>query len=322
MFGGYEIDAITNGVHAATWISDPFRALFDQRIPSWRADNFSLRYAVSIPTAEIWTAHLAAKLHLLEIVNRHQSPPLDPAVFTIGFGRRASSYKRADLLVSNIARLRDVARIGGRLQIVYAGKAHPRDEEGKRVIERVFRAREALRIDVPIVYLEDYDMATARLLTAGADVWLNTPHPPLEASGTSGMKAALNGVPSLSILDGWWVEGHVEGVTGWAIGRDRPDSAAMPADSAADAVALYDALERDVLPLYYGNHDRFAEMMRYAIALNGSFFTAQRMLQEYVIKAYGTESVREVAPVAAARGNLAPALSVADWGSPPPEPPA
>jgi starch phosphorylase len=299
MFGGYHIDAITNGVHAATWASDPFGALFDRHIPTWRKDNFSLRYAVSIRTPEIWSAHLAAKLQLLEVVNRHQSPPLDPAVCTLGFGRRATTYKRADLVVSDLARLRAIARTAGRLQIVYAGKAHPRDEDGKRVIERVFRARQALGSDVPIAYLEDYDMATARLLAAGVDVWLNTPQPPLEASGTSGMKAALNGVPSLSVLDGWWIEGHVEGVTGWAIGGDSLDSMAQPGDSAAHAAALYDALEHTVLPLFYRNRDRFTEVMRHAIALNGSFFTAQRMLQEYVVKAYGTEAARDIAAVGA-----------------------
>ena len=149
---------------------------------------------------------------------------------------------------------------------------------------------------MPIVYLEDYDMTMARLLTAGADVWLNTPHPPLEASGTSGMKAALNGVPSLSVLDGWWVEGHVEGVTGWAIGTDGRRLPVEIADSAAHAAALYDTLERTVVPLFYRDRDRFTQVMRYAIALNGSFFTAQRMLQEYVVKAYGTDAVREPAP--------------------------
>jgi starch phosphorylase len=293
MFGGHHVDAITNGVHAATWVSEPFRLLFDRHIPGWPTDNFSLRYAVSIPTSEIWDAHAAAKLQLLEIINRHQSPPFDPTVLTIGFGRRASTYKRADLLVSDIARLQAIARTAGRLQVVYAGKAHPHDEEGKRIIERVFRAREALRDDVPIVYLEDYDMTMARLLTAGADVWLNTPHPPLEASGTSGMKAALNGVPSLSVLDGWRIEGHVESVTGWAIGTDGHTSIVETADSAAHAAALYNVLEHTVLPIFYGNRHRFTEVMRYAIALNGSFFTAQRMLQEYVVKAYGTDAVRE-----------------------------
>lgn len=295
MFGGYHIDAITNGVHAATWVSEPFRTLFDRHIPSWRADNFSLRYAVSIPASEIQDAHVAAKLRLLELVNRHQSPPFDPTVLTIGFGRRASTYKRADLLVSDPERLRAIARTAGGVQVVYAGKAHPHDEEGKRIIEHVFRAREALGSDVPIVYLEDYDMEMARLLTAGADVWLNTPHPPLEASGTSGMKAALNGVPSLSVLDGWWIEGHVEGVTGWAIGSDSRMPLVETADSAAHAAALYDTLERTVAPLFYRNRDRFTDVMRYAIALNGSFFTAQRMLQEYVVKAYGMDAVREPA---------------------------
>jgi glycogen phosphorylase len=294
MFGGRHVDAITNGVHAATWVSDPFRLLFDRHIPSWRADNFSLRYAVSIPTTEIWDAHVAAKLRLLEIVNRHQSPPFDPTVLTIGFGRRASAYKRADLLVSDIARLREIARTVGRLQVVYAGKAHPHDEEGKRIIEHVFRAREALRNDVPMAYLENYDMTMARLLTAGSDIWLNTPHPPLEASGTSGMKAALNGVPSLSVLDGWWIEGHVEGVTGWAIGSDGQTSIVETADSAVHAAALYDTLERTVVPLFYRSRNQFTEMMRYAIALNGSFFTAQRMLQEYAVKAYGTDATRDV----------------------------
>lgn len=289
MFGGYEIDAITNGVHAATWVSPSFAALFDRRIPGWRRDNFSLRYAVSMPRGEVWDAHVAAKLRLLELVNHRQSPPFLPEVLTLGFARRASVYKRADLIVSDPDRLRAAAARAGRLQIVFAGKAHPRDEEGKRLIERVFRARDALRNDVSIAYLEDYDMAQARIVTAGADVWLNTPQPPLEASGTSGMKAALNGVPSLSVLDGWWVEGHVEGVTGWAIDDEGRRPFDQPVDGASHAGALYETLEGTVLPLFYQRRDGFIDVMRYAIALNGSFFTAQRMLQEYMIKAYGLE---------------------------------
>jgi starch phosphorylase len=289
MYGGYQIDAITNGVHAGTWVSPPFAKLFDRHIPAWRRDNFSLRYAVSIPRDEVWDAHVEAKLRLLELVNRSQSPPLDPSVVTIGFGRRATAYKRTDLIMSDLNRLRAVASTAGRLQLVFAGKAHPRDEEGKRVIDRVFQAREALRNEIAVAYLEEYDMTQAGLLTAGSDVWLNTPHPPLEASGTSGMKAALNGVPSLSVLDGWWLEGHVEGVTGWAIGASRMRPLDQPGDSAADAGALYDVLERTVLPLYYGRRTEFVDVMRYAIALNGSFFTAQRMLQEYMIKAYDVE---------------------------------
>jgi starch phosphorylase len=306
MFGGYDIDAITNGVHVVTWAAPSFAALYDRRIPTWRRDNFNLRYALAIPPQEIWDAHVAAKLRLIELVNRTQAPAFDPAVLTIGFARRASAYKRADLLVSDLDRLRAIASGVGRLQVVFAGKAHPRDEDGKRVIERLFDARAALRGVVEIAYLEDYDMSQAAIVTAGADVWLNTPHPPLEASGTSGMKAAVNGVPSLSILDGWWVEGHIEGVTGWAIGTDARHSMAQPAESAADAVWLYAALETTVVPLFYRNRDGFIEVMRNAIAVNGSFFTAQRMMQEYMIKAYGTERVLRMAAHADAPRNASP----------------
>jgi starch phosphorylase len=283
---GYAIDAITNGVHVERWTSEPFRALFDRHISNWRRDGFSLRYAVSVPRQEIWEAHVAAKLRLVEYVNRTQVPPLDPTVLTIGFARRASPYKRAGLLVTDVERLRAIGRRAGRLQVVYAGKAHPRDDEGKRVIERVFQAREALRNDIPIAYLQDYDMTIGGLVTAGSDVWLNTPDPPMEASGTSGMKAALNGVPSCSVLDGWWIEGHVEGVTGWAIGEDDHGAGERPVDSTAHAACLYEKLEHNILPLFYGNRTGMIDIMRHAIALNGSFFTAQRMVQEYLIKAY------------------------------------
>jgi starch phosphorylase len=310
MFGGYTIDAITNGVHAATWVSPPFATLFDRHVPGWRRDNFSLRYAISIPRPEVWDAHVAAKQGLLELVNRSQSPPFDASTFTVGFARRASAYKRADLIVSDLDRLRAVTALAGRLQIVFAGKAHPHDEEGKHVIERIFRARDALRNDIAIAYLEDYDMAQAGVLTAGADVWVNTPLPPLEASGTSGMKAALNGVPSLSVLDGWWVEGHVEGVTGWAIGTDGRHSLEGPGDSATHAAALYDALERVVLPVFYQQREAFIDVMRHAIALNGSFFTAQRMLQEYAIKAYDLDAPANALPASMSPTPAAGAIGV------------
>jgi starch phosphorylase len=289
MFGGYRVDAITNGVHAATWVSPPFATLFDRDIPGWRRDNFALRYAISLPRSDVWDAHGAAKQRLLQLVNASQDLRFDPSVLTIGFARRATAYKRADLVIADVDRLRRIAAIGRGVQFVFGGKAHPRDDEGKRVIERLFQAREALRDSMAIAYLEDYNMAQAAVLTAGCDVWLNTPQPPLEASGTSGMKAALNGVPSLSVVDGWWVEGLIEGVTGWAIGEDRTRSPGQQANTAADAAALYDALERTVLPAFYGPPDPFIDVMRHAIALNGSFFTAQRMLREYLIKAYHVE---------------------------------
>jgi starch phosphorylase len=283
MFGGYTIDAITNGVHAATWTADEFHDLFDRHIPGWRRDNFSLRYALSIPGGEIWQAHDAAKARLMTRVAADTGARLDPNVFTIGFARRATAYKRADLLFHDLARLKHIGA-EHRLQIIFAGKAHPRDEAGKQVITRIFDAGKQVGLPVAVVYLADYDMALGRLVTSGVDLWLNTPHAPLEASGTSGMKAALNGVPSLSILDGWWVEGCIEGVTGWAIGDDEPPAAADR--NAEDASLMYDKLERVILPLYCQRRDRYIDVMRHAIALNGSFFNSHRMVEEYELKAY------------------------------------
>jgi starch phosphorylase len=286
MFAEYRVDAITNGVHAATWTSPAFQALFDQHIPGWREDNFSLRYALGIPSSEIWQAHSAVKRELVQYVNHEANDGLDADVLTLGFARRTATYKRADLLFRDLDRLRGIAAKAGRLQIIYAGKAHPRDQEGKQLIQRIFQARDALKNDIHICYLPNYDMDLARRLVAGVDVWLNTPEPPMEASGTSGMKAALNGVPSLSVLDGWWIEGCIEGVTGWALG-DRCDVTTNPGDRAAcDAASLYDKLEKVVVPLFYGNRDGFVNVMHHAIALNGSFFNTQRMVLQYVLKAY------------------------------------
>jgi len=282
MFGDYSIDAITNGVHAATWTGDEIRAVFDRHIPGWRRDNFSLRYALGIPRDEIWAAHRGAKARLIERVWRDTGTRLDADVFTLGFARRATAYKRADLALHDVDCLKRIAETTGRLQIVYAGKAHPQDEGGKRAIERVFAARAVLGSTVPVVYLANHDMALGQLLVAGVDAWLNTPQPPLEASGTSGMKAALNGVPSLSVLDGWWIEGHIEGVTGWSIGDDR----AGDDRTESDAASLYDKLEQIVVPLFYQHRDAFIDVMRHAIALNGSFFNSHRMVEEYVLKAY------------------------------------
>jgi len=286
MFGHYKIDAITNGVHAATWTSVPFQALFDRHIPGWRADNFSLRFAHSLPLPEIWDAHLAAKQQLLDRVSHDTGVMLDPKVLTLGFARRATAYKRSGLLVSDADRLRHIAASAGPLQIIYGGKAHPNDRQGKEMIQHIIRVKDMLNHDIKMVYLAGYDLELGKLMTAGVDVWLNTPQPPLEASGTSGMKAALNGVPSLSILDGWWIEGWIEGETGWAIGESCKVDQIHPDRSASDAAALYDKLEHVVMPLFYRERDRFIDVMRHSISLNGSFFNTQRMVSQYVIKAY------------------------------------
>ncbi|HEY2065016.1 MAG TPA: alpha-glucan family phosphorylase [Gemmatimonadaceae bacterium] len=281
MFPEYPIDSITNGVHAVTWTSPEFAALFDHRMPEWRRDNLYLRYAVSIPLEEIRAAHAASKAVLFDEVKRRTGEELDPGVMTIGFARRATPYKRADLIFSDLERLTKIARTIGKIQIVYGGKAHPHDAGGKELIRRIFSAREKLGDVVRIVYLENYEMALAAKMVAGVDLWLNNPMKPLEASGTSGMKAAMNGVPSFSVLDGWWVEGHVEGVTGWSIGGPE-----LEADPTRDAVDLYIKLERVILPLFYGLPFAYAEVMRSAIALNGSFFNTQRMVRQYVHNAY------------------------------------
>lgn len=282
----YEIDSITNGVHPATWAADSFSNLFDEYIPSWREDAFSLRNALSIPPGAIWNAHEAAKNRLLEHVRDETGRSLDPDSLTIGFARRATAYKRSDLIFEDIDRLKALAEDSQPLQLIFAGKAHPADRDGKAMIRRVFEARAHLEPEIQIVYLANYDMELARLLVSGCDVWLNTPELPLEASGTSGMKAAINGVPSLSILDGWWIEGCIEGVTGWAIGARPEEMHDARSRRSADAASLYEKLRECVIPIFYDNPGRFLEMMRHAIALNGSFFNSERMLQEYISKAY------------------------------------
>ena len=287
MFPEVPIEAITNGVHAGTWTSPAFQQLFDRYIPSWREDNYSLRGALGLPAEEVWAAHLIAKHDLLETVREKTGLNFDPEVFTIGFARRATGYKRADLILADLDRLRQIAKSAGQFQIIYAGKAHPNDGGGKDIIRRIFQAKKALRKTVPVVFLDDYNLELGGKITSGVDLWLNTPQFPLEASGTSGMKSALNGVPSLSILDGWWVEGHIEGVTGWCIGETRRTvSGTAPADNKAEAESLYAKLEGVILPMYYNDRAKFLEVMQHAIAINGSFFNTQRMVQQYITDAY------------------------------------
>ena len=282
MFPNYPISSITNGVHALTWTADSFRRLYDRHIPQWRHDNLYLRYVISIPLDEIRQAHTEAKQELLAEVERRTGIKLDAAVMTIGFARRATAYKRADLLFSDLDRLRRIAKQVGPLQVIYSGKAHPRDENGKALIRHIFQAATELKDTIPVIYLEEYDMALSRYLCTGVDLWLNTPQKPYEASGTSGMKAALNGIPSLSTLDGWWVEGHVEGVTGWSVG----DSWEPESNPAKEIASLYDKLEYLIVPMFYRQPIAFSQIMRQAIALGGSYYNAQRMLFQYVENAY------------------------------------
>lgn len=285
MFSTQAVDAITNGAHARTWVSPHLAELFDKYLPLWREETFTLRQAMRIPGHELWAAHVKAKIRLLDYVGRTTGIVMDPDVFTIGFARRMAAYKRADLFLHDIARLKHVQRVAGPMQIIYGGKAHPRDHGAKEIIRRVFEAREALLPDIKLAFLTNYDMQVAWHLVAGVDLWLNTPEPPMEASGTSGMKAALNGVPSLSVLDGWWVEGCIENVTGWAIGQDQ-NIHESGSERERTAENIYAKLEHIILPMFYHDRDRYVDIMRHAIAINGSYFNTQRMVHQYAVRAY------------------------------------
>ncbi|MBZ5527677.1 MAG: alpha-glucan family phosphorylase [Acidobacteriia bacterium] len=283
MYPLYPIRAITNGVHAVTWTAPAFRELYDRHIPEWRQDNLYLRYVRGISLDEIHQAHASAKRALLQEIQSKTHVEMEEKVFTIGFARRAAIYKRPELLLANGEHLRRMAKEYGPLQIVFGGKAHPQDASSKEMIRRVIETAGYLKDALRFVYVQDYDMRWAQLITSGVDLWLNTPRKPQEASGTSGMKAALNGVPSLSVLDGWWIEGHAEGATGWAIGTDNND---VSEDSSAEAASLYDKLEQTILPTFYGRPSHYTDIMRSTIALNGSFFNTQRMISQYVANAY------------------------------------
>jgi len=280
MFPDVHVHAITNGVHAGTWASTPFGELFDRHLPGWRRDNWQLRQAIGIPLDEIAAAHAVAKHALIDRVAHATGKLLDPNRFTIGLARRATAYKRNDLILRDTERLAAIARLFGGIQIVFGGKAHPRDWDGKGMIQHIVGAAHALSGNVDIVYVEDYDMTWGAALTSGSDIWLNTPRPPNEASGTSGMKAAVNGVPSLSVMDGWWIEGALDGVTGWSI------DAESGCDDERTADALYTLLQHSILPAYVRDRQRYLTVMRGAIAFNASHFNAQRMLAQYAIEAY------------------------------------
>ena len=290
MFPEFAIDSITNGVHAPTWVSEPIQEMLDANFSPWRRDNLYLRNAIDLPEKEILAAHARAKDELLAEVAARTGQVLNAKVLTLGFARRVATYKRATLLFNDPERLLEIATAAGGLQIIYAGKAHPQDEPGKALIQQVIEdAAKFSNHVLRIVYLENYDWGLGALLTAGVDVWVNTPKRPYEASGTSGMKAALNGVPSLSILDGWWIEGCIEGFTGWAIEDG--------ADDVEEAASLYKKLETAVVPLYLAAPEQWGRLMRNTLAFNGSYFNTNRMVKQYTRNAYYPVKLIEQAKV-------------------------
>jgi len=284
MFPGYEINAITNGVHSYTWTSPPFRKLYDQYLPGWANEPELFVRVGKIPDDKLWSAHQKAKRSLLALVKKLTGVTMKPDILTIGFARRATAYKRADLLFSDLERLRRVGR--GRLQVIYAGKAHPRDGEGKHMMERIHAAARELGADIPVVYLPGYNMDMGLKLTSGVDVWLNNPLRPREASGTSGMKAAHNGVLNFSVLDGWWIEGHIEDFTGWSIGPEPVETGLGDNLDDGDADDLYAKLKNKIIPRYYDNRHTWLRMMQNAIGKNAYYFNTHRMMRRYVTEAY------------------------------------
>lgn len=284
MFPGYTIDSITNGVHSHTWVSKPFQKLFDEYISGWRSDPYILRAAFSIDKQEIWNAHQQAKKNLIDFVNLRCNVGMNYDDLTIGFARRATPYKRPDLIISDLTRLQDIADKNGKIQLIYAGKAHPKDGSGKESIKRIINTSKQLNENIKITFIQNYDMTLGKLITAGVDLWLNTPRRPFEASGTSGMKSAHNAVPQFGTLDGWWLEGCIENITGWSIGPEKTQD--QQSDDEIDRNDLYEKLEKIILPKFYHDRENWIRTMRSCIAINASFFNTNRMVQQYVLNAY------------------------------------
>jgi len=281
IFPGYRVRAITNGVHAPTWTHASFAKLYQANFSHWAHEPEVLTRADQLADDSIWNAHQEAKRDLLTHIKEESPVAMRLDVPLIGFARRMTQYKRPDLLFSDLDRIAAIARKRP-FQVVFAGIAHPSDTQGQSLIEAINHHIRRIADTIPVAFLPNYDIRIAASLVSGADVWLNTPLPPLEASGTSGMKAALNGVLNLSVLDGWWVEACIEGVTGWAIGDDDSGSP----KHAKDADHLYRKLEQLVLPLYYDDRPRWIWMMKQAISKIGSYFNSTRMMRRYATEAY------------------------------------
>jgi len=302
------IEAITNGVHVPTWIEPKMELLFNKHLPSgWldRHDDPTLWNKIdTVPDEELWKTHVWLKIKLLEVIRErarqrwsrdHVNPcmviagggMLDPSVLTLGFARRFATYKRADLIFQDFERLQKLLKNRWKpLQIIFAGKAHPDDHPGKMILQKIVNIAKDPEFAGRIAFVEDYGEQFAQYLVHGVDVWLNTPIPPMEASGTSGMKASLNGVPNLSILDGWWLEGF-GGENGWAFGGDPIEGDR----TRSDAEAMYRIIEEEIIPLYYDTNDDgipvgWVRMMKNAIQRTGSHFSARRMVKEYAQKFY------------------------------------
>ena len=284
LFPGFEIHAITNGIHPFTWATPYLMPLFDKYLPGWANEPELLVRVDNIPDQEIHDAHAGAKAYLFQYIEEVTGTRFDPEILTIGFARRATAYKRANMIFTDPERLMKIGN--GKLQLVFGGKAHPHDEQAKQTIREIRQQADFFGDKLKIVYLPNYNMDVASRLIPGVDIWLNNPLRPLEASGTSGMKAALNGVPNFSVLDGWWIEGHIEGVTGWSIGPPPTETTTDVNHSDEDVQDLYKKLEETIIPLYYEDHESWTKVMKNAIGKNAYYFNTHRMMRRYVTDAY------------------------------------
>jgi starch phosphorylase len=279
LFPGYSVHAITNGIHARNWTHPALVRLFDETMSDWSIEPDILVSADQMDDQALRSAKSRAKDDLIALIKARTGQTLDSDLPIIAFARRMTGYKRPLLILSDLDRVRGIAERRP-FQLVWAGKAHPADIDGKNIIHQIHLASEALAGAVQSVFVPDYGLEVAAALVAGADIWLNTPRPPMEASGTSGMKAALNGTLNFSVLDGWWIEAWIEDVTGWSIGEDGP------ASDSEHASSLYDKLENKILPRFFDDQPKWAWMMKEAISKIGSRFNSQRMMRRYTTDAY------------------------------------
>ena len=274
MFPNQDIDYVTNGIHLPTWLDKNMQELYDNKMPGWRKKPDILKQAEELlKTDEVWQAHQKAKKSLIQHVKNRTGEDLDVNTLTIGFARRFATYKRANLMFKNIEKFKEV--MGGKVQILFAGEAHPADHAGKEIIQDILNKKKELQDTVKIVFIENYDIETGRRLVSGCDIWQNNPIPPKEASGTSGMKAVANGVPNLSTLDGWWIEGvAMKPNSGWVIeGVDGNDHESLYKQYA------------DIIKTYYEKPEKFKKKMIKSICL-ASFFNTHRMVDEYRDRAW------------------------------------
>ncbi len=286
---GEDIEYVTNGVYHKRWVHGEIQELFNEYIPGWDENPILLQRAHEIPSELLLKKHNKIKSDLINLVNKQTDASFSDDVLTIGVARRATPYKRNDLILRDVDRLVHIAESFGEIQIVFAGKAHPRDGLGKEMIKNIFEKMRLIKERtkaVKVAFLENYGIDMAKLLIAGCDVWLNNPRRPYEACGTSGMKAGMNGVLNFSTWDGWWLEGGIEGVNGWGIGPKPSWQDMTESKDEEDLEDLYGKLAYIIIPTYYKHRDEWVRLMKNSIATIGPYFNTHRMVSEYISKVY------------------------------------